>query len=269
MFDIFLINLDASKSRLDFQNKQLQSLNIPYQRLKAVSADDFSQQEYEDISNNWERKLRKTEVACFLSHFAAWQQVAQHNKPILILEDDVLLSSKTKEILEKIYAINMDYHHISLEVRGRKKLLDNHATKLIDGYHLNRLYQDKSGAAAYILTPEGAKILIENKEKYGIGLADAVICRCYALCSFQIMPAAAIQSDQANYYGLDDPIIWPSTITSESKVDIHIISLKYRMLFRCRRIFSQLRIGLRWLKYLNKAQRKYVPIKLEDFSVKR
>ena len=68
--------------------------------LKAVSLEDINQAEYEKISQDWERPLRRAEVACFLSHLKAWKEVATLNEPVLILEDDALLTNKTAEILD-------------------------------------------------------------------------------------------------------------------------------------------------------------------------
>jgi len=264
-----VINLDSAKQRWDFQSKQLDKLAIPYQRWEAISVDSLTEYEYEKWANDWQRKLRRTEVACFLSHYLVWRHVANSEQSFLILEDDALLSQDLPTTLFEISG-NQDikYDHITFETRGRKKLINNHGINISDDISLHELFIDKSGAAAYLLTPKGAQILLDSVEKFGAGLADALLCHTKDLKSAQTVPALAMQMDMAQHYGM--PELQLSTIASSnistpanSKPPAKDLIDKFK--YKSRRISAQLGMGFIQAKY--SSQSKYLEIapKQSDF----
>ena len=152
--DALVINLDTAEARWDFQQRQLQHLGIAYQRLVATSTQSLDSLTYEQWANDWQRKLRKTEVACFLSHYRAWQIVSDTGRPWLILEDDALLCERLPQVLDSIdiylqagLSDSLALDHISFETRGRKKLFSRHPLPqglfpTSFGINLHRLYLD-------------------------------------------------------------------------------------------------------------------------------
>src|SRR5690606_24072262 len=127
--------------------------------------------------------------------------------------------------------------HVTLEVRGRRKLLGRVERPLADGLRLVRLWQDRTGAAAYVLWPSGAAKLLARAEDRA-ALADAMICRAYDLSSWQVEPAGAIQLDRCARYGVPVPIGTRSTIDGDGRP----AGMPAQ---RLRRIASQLRMGWR------------------------
>jgi glycosyl transferase family 25 len=142
------------------------------------------------------------------------------------------------DLLSRLGAGKLAFDHISLETRGRKKLL---ARNPEPGLPLRRLYLDRTGAAAYVLSPSGAKKLL-TRASLARGLADGVICAAHELASFQADPALAIQLDQAWEFGLPTPIEVTSQIGAAPKPD------KGGPAFRLRRLRAQLEQGLRQLR---------------------
>lgn len=247
-----VINLDQAKARWSFQQRQLNYLGIDYERLAATGIETLSNDTYEKWANDWQRKLRQTEVACFLSHYQAWQTVKQSNKPWLVLEDDALLSIKLPKVLDSLdTALQQNprlFDHLSFETRGRKKLYSAKTWQVIDfpndTISFHQLLLDKSGAAAYLLTPHGADVLLQTIEKTGAGLADALLCHNQALQSMQTVPALAIQMDMANHYEL---AITGELINNLSQSSISTIShhkpsansLSDTLRFKRRRLLAQ------------------------------
>ena len=230
---------------------------------------DLTDREYEKWANDWQRKLRKTEVACFLSHYRAWQHVANSEKPFLILEDDALLSQQLPNILSLLDTEqNLEYDHLTLETRGRKKLISQNTCDNFESVAMHKLFLDKTGAAAYLLTSNGAQILIDEVEKKGAGLADALLCHTKGLKKVQSVPALAIQMDMAEHYGLDG-----LKLNSAAKSNISTLSsskpnpnrLSDKLVFRSRRLTAQLNMGFIQAKY--SSQSKYLEIapKKSDF----
>lgn len=249
-----VINLEAATERLAFQNLQLSSLGIAFDRLPAFdkSADETADLPYWDT---WERPLGRAERACLLSHQQAWQVVVDEGEPVLILEDDAILSQTLPALLARLKgAAGIDF--ITLETRGRKKLLSRMPA---DDLPLRRLYQDRSGAAAYILWPSGARKLLAATET-SCGLADAVICACYSLEAFQAVPPLAFQSDRALAERIEVPLQTNSSITPGA-----VARKKGTWRQRVRRLAAQARMGLRQLQVWNHAERVLLSVRAEDF----
>lgn len=262
-----VINLKRSADRLAFQQAQLADLGIVMERLDATSMEQLESDRYEALANGWERKLRPAEVACFLSHQSAWKHVAKSGHAHLILEDDALLSQHLPGLLTALASNPVQAELITLETRSRKKLLGQGEHRVSAGFSLRKLYQDRTGAAAYILFPAGAAKLLQKSRSTAPGLADAFISSCYALNAWQVVTAAAIQLDQCEAYGLafDNP--FASTITPVGSQRPNVDGMLSKLKFKVRRWRSQWSMGLRQLSVLGKARREFVTIKTDDFSL--
>ena len=209
--DILIISLPNAKERRDFQQNQLSKLGLEFEFLDATSIHDLNEATYKKHYQDWQRPLKTTEVACYYSHRRAWNRVIQFNKPVLILEDDALLSKYVPELL-KDFADKENTDLINLENRGRKKFVSRSGESIACNSKLLRLYQDRTGAAGYILWPSGARKLIQCEERKGIALADAHITACNNLTAYQVEPSPIIQLDHCEHYDIKNPISNDATI---------------------------------------------------------
>lgn len=257
-----VINLASATARWKFQQQQLEMLNIAHQRIEATTTDDLTNEEYERWANDWQRKLRRTEVACFLSHYRVWQHIVKEKKAFLVLEDDALLSQYLPEVLKVIEnEKSIDYDHITFETRGRKKLIAKQSTLDSEHFSLHTLYLDKTGAAAYMLTPTGAKKLLDEVDKKGAGLADALLCLTKSLKKLQTVPALAIQMDMAGHYkmhNLELPSVAKSNISTKSNSKPMPNTLSDKLIFKSKRLAAQLDMGIVQAKY--SSQSNYIEI---------
>ena len=62
---IFVINLPSAIERRKFQKDQLTKLGLEYKILDATSIADINEATYIKHYFDWQRPLRKTEVACY------------------------------------------------------------------------------------------------------------------------------------------------------------------------------------------------------------
>jgi len=258
----YVINLPKDLTRREFQEIQLNRLGLNYEVVDAVSTNDIEPSIYKMHENDWQRPLRNVEVACYYSHQSLWKKIIETNEPALILEDDALLSKHVPFILNDLSKLtNMDY--VTLEVRGRKKLVSNKAVWLHDsGTKLYRLYLDRTGAAGYVLYPSGAKKLLELEKQVGIGLADAHITSCYNLIGYQVEPAPIIQLDKCEFYNLQSPFEVKSNISTKEKSQLDFSNMLY---FKTKRISAQLKQAMQQIKYMFKARRRYIEINNLDY----
>ena len=261
--NIFVINLSGDVERRQFQKQQLSELGLDYKILNAISTDDINKETYKKHYFDWQRPLLNTEVACYFSHRSAWQKIINKNMPALILEDDALLSKCVPELLNSFTnKKNVDF--ISLEVAGRKKFISKIGENIVCNSKLYRLYQDRNGAAGYILWPSGAKKLLQHELENGIALADAQIASCNTLLSYQIEPAAILQLCQCNNYGI--PNIFTNTI--QASTVSHPNNPKVHVIFWIKRIVAQIKLGMHIgiLLLFKKAKRRHIKLNKENFS---
>ena len=230
---VLIINLGSEPARMAFQQKQMQALGLNWKRLEAVTPQTLGVPPTDPRWRRWQRPLRAVEVAILASHIMAWEHVIAANSPQLIVEDDVLLAAGVPTFLQQLeHEVRID--HVTLEVRNQKKLVGKrHAI-----HPIRRLYQDRSGAAAYVLWPSGARML-RSSAAVRPALTDALIATTYELNSWQADPALAIQLDKCDAYGLALPLITTSSVTE--------IQCDTNALYRARRISGQVRLGLRFL----------------------
>lgn len=261
--NIFVINLPSAVERRQFQKQQLFELGLDYKILNAVSVNDIDNKTYKKHYFDWQRPLKNTEVACYYSHRSTWNKIIETKQPALILEDDALLS-KYLPLLLKSLANKKDVDLINLETRGRKKFISKTGEDIGCNSKLFRLYQDRAGAAGYILWPSGAIKLLQYEKEFGISLADSHISSCNALTSFQVEPAAIIQLDQCDNYGIHCHQLGAIQVSTVSQNN----NAKGSAIFWVKRIFSQIKLGIYILPLLIKAKRRYIEISKENFSKK-
>lgn len=258
---IFVISLPNASERRKFQKEQLTKLGLEYKILDAISANDISDNTYKKHYFDWQRPLRKTEIACYYSHRSAWQKIIDNNMPALILEDDAVLSSRVPELL---YILNKVENNdlVNLENRSRKKFVSRSYTEIDFNAKLYRLYQDRTGAAGYILWPSGANKLIQLEKNSGIGLADAHITSCHDLKAYQVEPSPIIQLDQCEVYGITNAFANTVSGSTVSVGDKHNKTTH----FAIKRVLYQFNLACRQIYLLSKSQRRYIKIRQSDFG---
>jgi glycosyl transferase family 25 len=258
--NIYIINLKSAIERKNFQEEQLQKLSLNYQIISATTTDNIAENIYIKHYYDWQRPMRKAEVACYFSHQKLWKRVLKENKPALILEDDALLSKNLPKLLQEVESRN-DIDMLNLEVRGRKKFVSKTYENILTS-KIYRLYQDRTGAAAYILYPSGAKKLLNCQEKNGIALADAHITNC-KMKSYQIEPAMALQLDQCENYGIQNKYLYLEYSSIwQNKYN------KSTFLFKIKRIKAQIKLGFKQIWLIIRYQRISVCLIKWDFTQK-
>lgn len=260
--DILIINLQSQTARLAFQQRQMEALGLAWERLDAVSTQTLSEDTYHALANTWERPMRKAEVCCFLSHLAAWNEVARRKQPCLILEDDAVLAHFVPQLLTKLEQ-QSGLDMVNLEVRARKKIIGKTPVTALGNATLWPLYQDRTGTGGYILWPAGARKLIDKAARGVAGNADAFISSTYTLNACQIEPAAVIQLDMCEHYGVTPPSHTETSISNSAKPPA---DKGHGWRFKLRRIAAQLRMGWRALTVLHKAQRRFIDLNPQHFS---
>lgn len=267
--EILIINLKNSTERLNFQYAQFSRLGIHFERVEAISVQNISEDEYQALAFDWQRPLRKVEVACFLSHKRAWEMVLQKQKPCLILEDDAVLARHLPELLAEIEMHPLsDVDLINLEVRSRKKIVSKSASISFENIQtrLFELFQDRTGAAGYILFPSGAKKLLERLSLTAPAIADGFIFSSYELKMLQVEPAAIIQEDQMAIYGLVPQEQFESVIGRSEHFKSVYKSFAEKLSFKKRRLMGQLAMTIRYMQVIGRAEKRFIALEKDRFK---
>ncbi|MCF9033843.1 glycosyltransferase family 25 protein [Acinetobacter nectaris] len=267
--NVLIINLDQCEDRLEQQKKQFEKLGLTFERLPAVSIKEISTQDYEKLAFNGQRPMKQSELACFLSHKKAWQAVIELGEPCVILEDDAVLVRDLKQIVDDIAQLQ-DIDVINFEVHGRKKMVARRSTVTVaNDYNIFQLYQDRSGAAAYVLFPSGAHKLLKRLEQTYPKLADEFIWNCYSLNRFQVEPAVALQSDKADMYGVDVGIMHGSVIglIKNNHVNKHTTSFTSQLKYKKNRVVQQISLGIHQLTGIFKFKRREIVLDKDRFKL--
>lgn len=268
MNNILLINLDSATERLAFQQQQFAELGLTFERLPACRLNHQTDPLYLKYHASWERKLSLAEVSCFLSHKQAWHRVVAEQQPMLILEDDALLAANLNVLLPQVSKLKgLDYLNLEARGRNKKKLLAKQASYTLAATQVFRLFQGRSGAAGYIIWPQGASKLLNKIDVEGIGLADKFINATYELLAYQMEPAPIIQLDQCKLFGLEPPIAISTSIGARPTAPA-MLSKRF-WIYTYRRIKGQIYIALNQLKNIQRAKRRNIAISPDLLKQKR
>jgi glycosyl transferase family 25 len=257
---VIVINLSQATERHAFQEQQLKRLGVDFEWLRATTVDQIDEHEKSQLAQLWERPLMLTEVACFLSHQRAWARVVELNRPCLILEDDACLSIRLPEFLALAEGLQ-GIDHLSLEIHSKAKWLGP-TQELHSGLGIARLYQDRAGAAAYILWPTGARRLIDKAESGQMALADAFIAQERRWTSFQADPVMAMQAEVVQWRGMPTSLTTSSCIQSNQSLSVPP-GKTWR--YRLRRLRGQLEIAWRKLSTVFVSHQREPRIVAADF----
>lgn len=234
--DVFYINLDRADDRRAFMEAQGRARGVRLQRLRATEPKDLGPGEYERFADAWERKLTLNEIALLRSHAALWRMALDRPEGLVVLEDDAVLSPRFARVIERLPA---GYDLINLEDFGRAKFFARNADQSDADFRLTRVIRDKTGSAAYHVSPSGAAKLLKRMETTAAP-SDAFLFAVARLNMAQVEPALARQAHILTERGFDPGI---TIATSICKARIGAPKERKRPIFAARRVATQVRLA--------------------------
>lgn len=163
------------------------------------------------------RPLLQNEVACLLSHAKAWEEVANQNEPMIIMEDDAVINDLWNE--DVYYQIvrhkDCDFLYLQrnenepLKVKGCPEKIVKDIGRFFDIPSLE-VPSFPYNLTAYCISPKGAKILLEALDLQNVIPADDFVPSC-----FDILNVLALKEDACNQLGRES---WSGTDIEESPI---------------------------------------------------
>ena len=234
--DVFYINLDKADDRRAFMEAQGAARGVTLQRLRATEPKDLRPGEYDRFQAMWERKLTANEIALLRSHGALWKMALDRPEGLIVLEDDAVLSPRFASVIERLPA---GYDLINLEDFGRRKFFARQPDHHADDFSVTRVMRDKTGSAAYHVSPAGAAKLLALAERTAAP-SDAFLFGVARLNMAQVEPALAQQAHILTERGFDPGIV---ISTSINKDRIGAPKERKSAAFRQRRMMTQIRLA--------------------------
>lgn len=252
---VAIISLPSAHIRRQAQEQQALAMGFEPVWITAVGVDDISDEDFLRMAFSSRRPLKKTEVACFLSHRQTWEWVAQLNEPVAILEDDVILAPS---FLNDIHALSTfdGADHVCLET-WKPKVMGH--PLIHGGLTLRELKLNSAGAAGYLLWPSGAQRLLSKHRQAGVALADAFINSVSGWRSWQLLPANVVQHNVAHHFGVASPIEASSLISRETTASPRPPNLWVLLKMKGRRLHSEVVKSYWKLTSIWHHKRAYVP----------
>ena len=175
-----VINLPQRADRLS-EFKKINDKHITYEVFNAVDGyaidyDNLLSRGF-DIYHQWidpilKTKLTKGEVGCFLSHWEIWKKCVEKNEPILVLEDDAIITHKFS--YDELYQmIDEGYGFVYL---GWKEMAESLP---IDNKFVEPVYP--YWTLSYMITPECAKLLLNNYASKHIVPVDEYLPKAFQM----------------------------------------------------------------------------------------
>jgi glycosyl transferase family 25 len=191
---IFIVNLDRRPDRKTLIESKLLNLGIKnYEIIKAVDGqtlhEDLSKIYNKEVSLKLNRELKRTEIACALSHIEIAKRIVVNNLDYaIVLEDDTDLTIKFKHFVENFnlesnkfdflimgWFSSNQFYNTKLKIKTAPyTVVDSRGITYLDNIEYNigdisihkafypSLYLDFISAShAYVMSNEGAKKLIE------------------------------------------------------------------------------------------------------------
>jgi len=164
LMDIVVINLERSADRRTHMIAMFQPAALEFRFARAIDASAGEHLAFQQYDAAAARRahgegLTPGEVACFASHYLLWRRSAETNRPLLVMEDDVVLGprfgvalSLANELIERYGLIRLQGGWIPAH-----DLLQN-----AQGFSLVRMRKGPYGSAAYALSPQAARALLEH-----------------------------------------------------------------------------------------------------------
>lgn len=165
---VYVICLERETKRRKLITNNLDSLGLSAEFvgvdgkfLPEKFADMYSEPEAKTF---WGRGLTPGEIGVYASQYTLWEKIAEkQNEIALILESDAVVSSKALHVIERIVSQCNDFDMVMLS--WGDCVPSFWGRRAIDAeYSLVRFSRKSFFASAYLLTPSGAKKLLDNSQ---------------------------------------------------------------------------------------------------------
>jgi glycosyl transferase, family 25 len=168
---IYVVALERSVERRAAIRTQLDSTGLDYEFFPAVdgkAGEHLSFANYRDefCLKVWRRPLTSGEVGCFASHYLLWQRCVERDEPMIVMEDDVVVSPRFAEAVALVVAErpgNVGYVRFAgINLPAFRET----GHELPDDWELVRFFGGPMGTQCYVVFPQAASRFLAHARKW-------------------------------------------------------------------------------------------------------
>lgn len=217
-----VISLNSKTERRQHIATEFQEHNVNFEFFDALTPDiaaPYAQTLGLDLDKS---QLTSTELACMMSHVAVWKKAINERIPyITVFEDDIYLGVDAELLLNNHEWIQPDWNIIKIESFYKKVHLSSKSYDVLSKKrHIAQLKSKNLGAAGYILSLQGAEILLKYILHSDIQPIDETIFNYFISQKqepiFQMVPALCVQ--EMILKESQECLSLPSSLEKERKV---------------------------------------------------
>lgn len=226
-----VINLDRSPERRAFAEAQGTRLGIDLVRVAAVDGRALAEADHLDLcpADPRGRRLSRSELACCLSHVAAWQAVATSGAPFgAIFEDDIQLADDAAGFLGAADWVPADADIVKLNASRRRAKLSLRASVVANGRALRRLVSPTTDSCGYVISAAHAERLLAQPRRFSRPLDRALFDTATGARIYQLVPGLCIQQKHSAEIFLPETGKGSTIQTSRPRAPLDISPRKLR-----------------------------------------
>lgn len=114
------------------------------------------------------RPFRPGELGCWASHYLLWQQCVANGKPMIVLEDDIMLDSRFPELLRVLPLVPANVGYFRLHAENRASV----AWQQFGSFVLHRYWDNPSCTFGYYLAPLAAERFLRHAAEWVVPVDD-------------------------------------------------------------------------------------------------
>ncbi len=114
------------------------------------------------------RPFRPGEIGCWASHYLLWQQCVASGKPMIVLEDDIVLDPRFPELLRALPLVPADVGYFRLHAANRPSL----PWRRFGGFVLHRYWRSPMCTFGYYLAPAAAERFLRHATQWVLPVDD-------------------------------------------------------------------------------------------------
>jgi len=194
---IYYINLASRLDRRDFMDRQFSMLGLTAARVEAITPAELMTEEWGRRADG-KATVPEPAVCCGLSHLKALRQmIAEGQRWGVVMEDDVELSPRFRGFLAAFEQRSPHALIVRLETAHIANLTMSPSVAEYAGATLHRYTGWERGAAGYLVSQEGAKLILADArprlKEIDVQLFFDTSSLCRHLRPLQANPALCIQ----------------------------------------------------------------------------
>ncbi|GAB5468118.1 MAG: hypothetical protein Kilf2KO_11480 [Rhodospirillales bacterium] len=197
---IHVINLDRAPERWAATTQGLSAQGLTARRFAAIDGQRDPAQvlvRYDEAASRRHVGAPQTlgTLACFASHYALWEAIAESDGPAVVLEDDLAYQEGFREALDLGASLIDRCRYLRLCALHRTRA-NQEIEALPGGFRLVRYRRRAIGSQAYLLSPTGARSLLRHAERWWLPVDDYLDAFwIHDLAALALMPFRVAHAD--------------------------------------------------------------------------